>query len=114
MVGLRFQTLLDVGPQGLVPFAGIMTGPTLAYSRFGSEAPPQEITTQAWAGTVGGTLRLSSHWGLTAEYRIVFVRGPVGGLAGQTFGSFNGGGNWFSVGVTYLWPPEPKNTLSPF
>lgn len=105
LVGVRFQTVLDVGPHGLVPFAGILTGPTLAYSKFeGQQA--QEVVTQAWTGTVGATLRLSPRWGLTGEYRLSFVRGPVGNLGSQTFGSFNGGGNWFALGVTYTWPPD--------
>lgn len=109
LVGVRFQTVLEVG-QGLVPFAGILTGPTLAFSQFKGQ-PAQEIMTQAWAGTVGATMRLSDRWGLTGEYRFSFVRGPVGALANQKFGSFNGGGNWFALGVTYLWPPEPSRGM---
>ena len=106
LVGVRFQTVLpDFGPYGLVPFAGILTGPTLAYSAFEGQTP-QEIMTQAWAGTVGATMRLSPRWGVTAEYRLSFVRGQVGSVE-QKLGSFNGGGSWFALGITYTWPPEP-------
>lgn len=110
LVGLRFQTVLDLGPQGLIPFVGVLTGPTLAFSQFEGQ-PAQEIMTQAWAGTVGATMRLSERWGLTGEYRLSFVRGPVGALGGRKFGSFNGGGNWFALGVTYVWPPEPSRGM---
>jgi hypothetical protein len=110
LVGVRFQTVLDLGPNGLIPFAGILTGPTLAFSQFEGKTA-QEVMTQAWAGTLGATLRLNNRWGITGEYRFSFVRGPVGGLDGQKFGSFNGGGNWFALGMTYTWPPEPSNGM---
>ena len=67
--------------------------------------------TQAWAGTLGATLRVSPRWGLTAEYRISFVRGPVGSIGEQKFGSFNGGGSWFALGLTYVWPPDPSRSF---
>ncbi len=106
LVGLRFQTVLpEVGPYGLVPFAGIFTGPVLASSQRAGEAA-QEATSQAWMGSLGTTLRLSPRWGLTAEYRLAFMRGPVGPPADRA-GSFSQGGHWPSLGVTYTFPPEP-------
>ncbi|NMO21832.1 hypothetical protein, partial [Pyxidicoccus fallax] len=77
LVGLRFQTVLpEVGPYGLVPFVGILTGPALASSKRQGE-DVQESTSQAWAGSLGFHWRLSPRWGLTAEYRLAFLRGPV-------------------------------------
>lgn len=110
MLSLRFQTVLpEVGPYGLVPFLGLSTGPTLISSTRQGEAV-REKTTQAWAGALGTTWRLSPRWGLTAEYRFMFLRGPVGPEA-EKLGSFNMGGNWLSLGVTYTFPPEPSRGL---
>ena len=110
LVGVRFQSVLDIGPYGLVPFAGILTGPTLAFSQFEGQQAREEMT-QAWVGTVGATLRLSPRWGLTGEYRLSFVRGLVNDVGSEKFGSYNGGGNWFALGVTYTWPPEQSHGM---
>ncbi|WP_338866532.1 outer membrane beta-barrel protein [Myxococcus stipitatus] len=110
LLGLRFQTVLpEVGPYGLVPFAGIFTGPALASSQRAGESL-QEDTMQAWAGTLGATWRLSPRWGLTAEYRIMFLRGPAGPEKAR-IGSFNLGGSWLGIGVTYTFPPETNRPL---
>jgi hypothetical protein len=112
-VGLRFQTVLpEVGPYGLLPFAGISTGPSLASSKRRGETV-QETTTQIWMGSLGATLRLSPRWGVTAEYRLAFLRGPVGPKDDKDarIGSFSNGGSWFAVGVTYSFPAEPTRPL---
>jgi hypothetical protein len=111
LVGVRMQTVLDIGPFGLIPFGGVLTGPTLVLSRFEGTGESNEVFTQAWAGTLGATLRLSPRWGITAEYRLTFVRGQPPGRNGQTFGSVNAGGNWFSLGMTYTWPPDPSRPI---
>ena len=115
LIGLRFQTVLpEVGPYGLVPFAGFLTGPALISSKRQGEAL-QESTTQAWVGPLGAPWRLSPRWGVTAEYRLAFLRGPVGApdpaRNNARIGSFSVGGNWFALGVTYSFPPEPSRPL---
>ncbi|MCP3138007.1 hypothetical protein [Pyxidicoccus xibeiensis] len=116
LVGLRFQTVLpEVGPYGLVPFAGILTGPSLVSSKRQGDKV-QEATTQAWVGSLGATLRLSPRWGLTAEYRLAFARGPVvhplePGNEKPPTSSFSTGGNWLTLGVTYSFPAEPTRPL---
>ncbi|QSQ25751.1 hypothetical protein JY651_12805 [Pyxidicoccus parkwayensis] len=112
-VGLRFQTVLpEVGPYGLVPFAGILTGPSLVSSKRQGQTL-QESTTQMWLGSLGATLRLSPRWGVTAEYRLAFIRGPVAPFDAEKDkpSSFSNGGSWMSVGVTYSFPPEPSRPL---
>jgi hypothetical protein len=109
LLGLRFQGWLDIGPEGLVPFLGILTGPLLASAAFEGQ-PVRETLSQAWVGAMGATLRLTPTWGICAEYRLVFARGAVG-RPEQRFGSFNAGGNWFALGVTYTFPREPSNPL---
>ncbi|HYO72804.1 MAG TPA: hypothetical protein VEU33_42755 [Archangium sp.] len=115
LVGVRLQTLLDIlTPEGVVPFVGVQTGPTLAYST-AEGVGSRELFTQAWAGTVGATFRLSAQWGLTAEYRLAFARGQsvfnnkpeFKGLA-----SYNAGGNWFALGVTYFFASDPIRPFS--
>ncbi|RKH61593.1 hypothetical protein [Corallococcus aberystwythensis] len=116
LIGMRFQGVLDVGPQGLVPFAGLLTGPTVVSStREGSSL--QEKVTQAWVGSLGATLRLSAKWGITAEYRFMFLRGPVESPNATSYPgpfSFSSGGNWFALGVTYTFPPDPSRPLTNF
>ncbi|WP_426752430.1 hypothetical protein [Myxococcus sp. Y35] len=111
LIGLRFQTVVpQLGPHGLVPYAGLLTGPTLASSeRKGEEL--QETTTHAWMANVGATLRLTPRWGITADYRLAFLRGPVGPSTARV-GSFSMGGSWLSLGVTYSFPAEPSRPLS--
>jgi hypothetical protein len=115
LVGVRLQTLLDIlTPEGVVPFVGVQTGPTLAYS-VAEGVGSRELFTQAWAGTVGATFRFSAQWGLTAEYRLAFARGQsvfnnkpeFKGLA-----SYNAGGNWFALGVTYFFASDPIRPFS--
>lgn len=109
-IGLRFQTVLpEVGPYGLLPFAGILTGPSLTSSKL-PDQKLQESTTQVWMGSLGATLRLSPRWGVTAEYRLAFLRGGVGPPDAR-IGTFNTGGSWFTLGVTYSFPPEPSRPL---
>ncbi len=104
MVGLRFRSWLDIGPDGMVPFLGLLTGPMLAAAAFEGQ-PIRETFSQAWAGTVGATFRLNPTWGISAEFRQVFARGAVGRID-QNFGSFNAGGSWLTVGVNYTFPKD--------
>jgi len=115
LVGLRFQTLLDfLTPEGVVPFVGILSGPTLAYST-AEGAGKREVFTQTWAGTVGATFRFSPRWALTAEYRLAFARGQSAfnnNGAFKDLASYNAGGNWFALGLTYLLAPDPSRPFS--
>ncbi|GMT99002.1 hypothetical protein KH5H1_31210 [Corallococcus caeni] len=116
LIGLRFQGVLDIGPQGLVPFAGLLTGPTVISSKREGSAL-QEKVTQAWVGSLGATLRLSAKWGLTAEYRFTFLRGPVESPDAAKWAgpfSFSHGGSGFALGVTYAFPPDPSRPVSHF
>jgi hypothetical protein len=110
LVGARFQTLLDfLTPEGVVPFVGIQSGPTLVYSQ-AEGVGRRELFTQAWAGSVGATFRFSPNWGLTAEYRLAFARGQSAFNNRDTYknlSSFNAAGSWFALGVTYLMAPDP-------
>lgn len=110
IVGVRFQTVLDaLAPNGTVPFIGLATGPTLSLSH-GSDGSQRELANQTFVGMVGATFRLSPHWGITAEYRLAFARGQSSlnnQDAFKNLASFNAGGNWFALGVTYLLAPEP-------
>jgi hypothetical protein len=104
MIGLRFRSWLDIGPEGTVPFLGLLTGPMVAAAAFEGD-PVRETFSQAWAGTVGATFRLTPTWGISTEFRQVFARGAVG-RTDQKFGSFNAGGSWFTVGVNYTFPKD--------
>ncbi|WP_084736452.1 hypothetical protein [Cystobacter ferrugineus] len=123
LLGLRFQGLLEIlTPQGVVPFIGLETGPSLAYSLVEGVGRRESII-QPWVGTVGATVRLSAHWAITAEYRLAFARGhspyqnkpPPSGTGDSPYknlASYNAGGNWFALGVTYLLAPDPVRTFS--
>lgn len=104
LIGLRFRSWLDIGPEGVVPFLGLLTGPLLAAAAFEGQ-PLRETFSQAWGGTVGATFRLTPTWGISAEFRQVFARGAVGRMD-QNFGSFNAGGSWLTIGVNYTFPKD--------
>jgi hypothetical protein len=121
LVGMRFQLLMrSVGPEGLVPFVGVLLGPTIILSDFeGLDDTTQETGGLTIGGCAGATLRLSPRWGLTAEYRLVAGQGRVGtvrqpDLTLQSFSPFTAGGHWFSLGVTYVWPPKARKGTEPF
>jgi hypothetical protein len=123
LLGVRFQGLFAVlTPQGVVPFIGLQTGPSLASSQV-QGVGRQQVLMQPWVGTVGATVRFSAHWGLTAEYRLAFARGrspyndqtPLVGTDASAYkglASYNAGGNWFALGVTYLLEPDPSRPVA--
>jgi hypothetical protein len=107
LLGLRLQTLLEgVGPQGLLPWVGLLSGPTLVLSTFQGQ-PGVEGVKQAWGLTAGGSLRLTERWAATLELRGLLVRGPV-----KDLGSVNGGGVWLGLGTTYTFDAEPSRPVS--
>jgi len=114
LVGVRFQALLDVLTEnGVVPFIGLQSGPVLAFSTV-EGVGVRETFMQGWAGTVGVNFRLNAHWGIAADYRLVFARAanPFSGRPGLTeLGSYNAGGSWFSVGVSFFFPPKVLKPL---
>jgi opacity protein-like surface antigen len=116
LVGVRFQTLLSLlTPEGVVPFIGVMTGPTLTFSRAEQVGSTEQVT-QAWVATAGASFRFTPRWALTAEYRLAFVRGVSAfnqQEAYQNLASYNAGGSWFALGVTYFLPPTPSRPFSP-
>lgn len=106
LVAGRLQTLFEgLGPAGAVPSVGLLTGPTLVLTQ-AEGGPPEEVFTQAWGATAGVRVLLDATWAVGLDYRFVFVRGSAG-----AFGSVNGGGQWFTLGVTYAFPPEPDRRL---
>lgn len=106
LVGLRLQKRLELGPEGLVPSVGILTGPLLAASYFDGGRSVENLN-QAVGGALGATLRLSPKWGFCFEYRLIFARGEA-----EDVGLYNAAGHWFSVGMTYQFPSEPDRPLS--
>lgn len=113
LVGGRFQKLLPgIGPQGLIPFVGVLAGPSFVMCHFDGGAHYEESNPTTVGVTAGATLRLSPHWGLTVEYRHAFVRARPSFVKQedfhlQGFSTVNVGGSWPSVGFAYWWPPKP-------
>jgi len=106
LVAGRFQTLIEsVGPAGLVPSLGLLTGPTLVLTQVPG-GTPNEVFTQAWGAAAGVRLPLDTTWSVGLEYRFLFVRGNAG-----TLGSVNGGGQWLTLGLSYAFPPEPEHSF---
>lgn len=105
LVGLRFQKRLELGPAVLVPWGGVLMGPLFAASYFDG-GRSVETAPQALGGTVGATLRFSEEWGLAFEYRLILAKGEA-----ESVGVYDAGGNWFSVGMTYQFPPKPDRPM---
>lgn len=106
LMGLRFQKRLEIGPEGLIPSVGILTGPLLAASYFDGGRAVENFT-QAFGASLGATLRLNPKWGLCFEYRFIFAKG-----AAEDVGPYDASGNWLSVGMTYQFPSEPDRPMS--
>jgi hypothetical protein len=106
LVGLRFQKRLELGPAVLVPWGGVLLGPLFAASYFDG-GRSVENAAQALGGTVGATLRFSETWGIAFEYRLILAKGDA-----ENVGVYDAAGNWFSVGMTYQFPPEPDRPMS--
>jgi hypothetical protein len=106
LLGLRFQKRLELGPEGLIPFVGLLTGPLYAGAYFdGGRAI--ETSNQAFGAALGATLRLSPTWGLALEYRLLLARGEA-----EDVGKYNAGGHWFALGMTYQFGHGPDRPLS--
>jgi hypothetical protein len=105
LVGLRVQKRLEIGPAGLVPWAGVLLGPLFAASYFDG-GRSVETAPQSLGGTVGATLRFSETWGIAFEYRLILAKGEA-----ESVGVYDAGGNWFSVGMTYQFPQEPDRPM---
>jgi hypothetical protein len=88
-------------------FAGTGVGLVLAM---GAGMPGMvEKLTQPWAFGLGLAINIAPTWDLNFDYRLLIgSRGFV-----TDVGSFNGGGSWFSIGVSYLFAPEPGYTSKP-
>lgn len=105
LAGLRLQWLVDaLAPEGVVPYVGLLGGPIAALAVVESGTGVREVASQMFMGSVGVNWRLSPSWGLTAEYRLSVARGltPFDGAPR----SFSAGGNWFTLGLTYSFPPD--------
>ncbi|HVG62453.1 MAG TPA: hypothetical protein VNA24_28070 [Hyalangium sp.] len=106
LMGLRFQKRLEIGPEGLIPSVGILTGPLLAASYFDGGRSVENFT-QAFGASLGATLRLNDKWGLCFEYRFVFAKGEA-----ENVGPYDAAGNWLSVGMTYQFPSARYRPMS--
>lgn len=112
-LGARVHTLWSrVGPfDRVVPYAGIVGGPTLVYTTGGPSSTtllpgggsgtPLEVLTHGWAANVGVTARLRDSIAITLDVRYLLAFGlapPVGVV--------NAGGLWAGIGLTWGFPPS--------
>ena len=109
LLGVRLQTELTLFGRPFVPSLGIFTGPAFIYVSGGRLLPPTETLTDAYAGALGGTVRLTDAIGVTAEVRVLLTRGHV-----PTIGSINGGGAWFGLGVSWYLGQIPREQRGAF
>ncbi|MBN1208500.1 MAG: hypothetical protein JXB05_26805 [Myxococcaceae bacterium] len=98
LVGLRLQKLLKIGPEGLVPSIGLLTGPLFAGAYFDGGRSVENFT-QAFGVVAGATVRITPKWGLSFDYRLVLAQGYA-----DKIGNYDAGGSWFAVGFNYTLP----------
>jgi len=99
-------TKLDVLFKGFSPYLGVGVGPTLVLVTSPSRTHPES----AQVGTTvsaGFTLALADGLGLSLDVRWLLARGFVNDISGV-----NAGGIIATLGVSFLFPPEPKRDLS--
>jgi hypothetical protein len=78
------------------------TGIALVMTTGGGMEGLTEKLSQIYVPGVGVSFSLGTNWDLTLDYRLLLaVRGSVPGI-----GSINGGGSWFTIGISYLFPPD--------
>lgn len=99
--GVRFQWALgEWGPfQEVVPYAGLLVGPTLVNVSGGPLQGSHEESVTGFIGSAGLTGRVGETWGVSLEYRFLLARGLV-----PDVGSINGGGHWLGLGLTWYFP----------
>lgn len=102
MFGVRAQHRLVIRQKELIPFVGVLSGPTFAASYFAGGRSVESFG-QAAGLTAGATLRLTPMWGVNFDYRLTFANGEA-----EQLGSYNAGGSWFSVGLTYIFPKKVR------
>jgi hypothetical protein len=90
LLGARLQLTLARA----VPFIGLFTGPVLTYATGGTQTRPAESFAQAFALSLGATLRIDPKWGLTLEYK-----GTWGPGVRTDLGPASIGGHWVGIGV---------------
>jgi len=103
MFGLRAQHRLVLSNKELIPFVGVLSGPTFAASYFAGGRSVENFN-QAVGLTAGATLRLTAKWGVNFDYRLTFANGEA-----EQLGTYNAGGSWFSVGLTYIFPKKVRD-----
>ncbi len=96
LLGVRAQQWFKVGNKELIPFVGALAGPMFAASYFPGSRSVENYA-DALGLTAGATLRIAPKWGLCFEYRLMLGKGQA-----ERFGVYEAGGNWFTVGVTYI------------
>ncbi|MDY7232146.1 hypothetical protein [Hyalangium rubrum] len=106
ILGLRLQRRLELGSKEFIPFVGALVGPTFAGAYFDGGQSVENFA-HAFGATAGGTLRLSSKWGLCVEYRLTYAKGQA-----ERLGTYDAGGSWLAVGLTYVFPTAQDRPLS--
>jgi hypothetical protein len=102
-VGARWFGLFAQGH--FRPWVGLLTGPTIVDVSGGNLSKVSESLVQALMLTLGASWRLGENWGASVDYHLVLARGMVPGVGG-----ISAGGNWFGLGFTYYFAPEPDHT----
>lgn len=91
--------------RAVAPHASVQAGPGLSTVT-SSSIPASERLLGLLSANGGFTVHVAERWGVTFDVRWVMARFPVEGV-----GSINVGGVWFSVGVSFFFPPAPKREL---
>ena len=105
LFGARWFLLLSGGK--LRPWIGLLTGPTIVDVTGANLSQVSETIGNTYALSLGATWRLGPNWGASFDYHLMIVRGMVPGIGG-----ISAGGNWFGLGFTYYFAPEPEHSPS--
>jgi hypothetical protein len=105
LLGVRAQKWFKLGNNELIPFVGALGGPMFAASYFPGGRSVENYA-NALGLTAGATLRISPQWGVCFEYRLMLGKGQA-----ERYGVYEAGGNWFTVGVTYILPRIKERPL---
>ncbi len=104
LIGVRLAKT-DFPFQNLVPHIGAQIGPVLSFISGTSIAGSERFNT-AYSLNAGLTFRFAERWAAGFDVRYLFAYGALPEVA-----TFNAGGLWGSLSVTYFIPSGPKDPL---
>lgn len=104
LLGVRLEKM-DFPFRGLMPHFGVQLGPVLSFISGKSIAGSERFNT-GYSINAGLSFRFADRWAVGFDVRYLFAYGNLPEVA-----TFNAGGLWGSLSVTFFIPSGPKDPM---